>query len=52
MEIVNAYAVIGSYRGAAALCGTRHKTVKRVLVRAARTTTVLRISVQGPQVPP
>ena len=33
MEIVNAYAVVGSYRGAAALCGTTHKTVKRVLER-------------------
>lgn len=31
MEIVNAYALVGSYRGAAALCGTTHKTVKRVL---------------------
>ena len=33
MEIVNAYALLGSYRGAAALCGTTHKTVKRVLAR-------------------
>lgn len=33
MEIVNAYAAVGSYRGAAALCGTTHKTVKRVLQR-------------------
>jgi transposase len=33
MEIVNAYATVGSYRGAAALCGTTHKTVKRVLER-------------------
>jgi hypothetical protein len=29
MEIVNAYEFVGSYRGAAALCGTTHKTVKR-----------------------
>lgn len=36
MEIVNAYALVGSYRGAAALCGTTHKTVKRVLERRAR----------------
>src|SRR5919202_650060 len=28
-----AYAAVGSYRGAAALCGTTHKTVKRVLER-------------------
>ncbi len=33
METVNAYAAVGSYRGAAALCGTTHKTVKRVLER-------------------
>src|SRR5207302_3262232 len=33
MEIVNAYALVGSYRGAAALCGTTHKTVKRVVTR-------------------
>lgn len=36
MEIVNAYALVGSYRGAAALCGTTHKTVKRVLARRER----------------
>ena len=33
MEIVNAYELVGSYRGAAALCGTTHKTVKRVMNR-------------------
>ena len=33
MEIVNAYELVGSYRGAAELCGTTHKTVKRVLAR-------------------
>jgi transposase len=33
MEIVNAYALVGTYRGAAALCGTTHKTVRRVLAR-------------------
>jgi hypothetical protein len=31
MELVNAYELVGSYRGAAALCGTTHKTVKRVV---------------------
>jgi transposase len=36
MDIVNAYAALGTYRGAAALCGTTHKTVKRVLERRAR----------------
>ncbi len=33
MEIVNAYELVGTYRGAAALCGTTAKTVKRVLGR-------------------
>lgn len=33
MDIVNAYAEVGSYRGAAALCGTSHKTVRRVIDR-------------------
>ena len=33
MEIVNAYELVGSYRGAAALCGTTHKTVKRIMNR-------------------
>ena len=33
MEIVNAYELVGTYRGAAALCGTTHKTVKRVMNR-------------------
>jgi hypothetical protein len=31
MEIVNAYELVGSYRGAAELCGTTHKAVKRVI---------------------
>jgi transposase len=33
MEIIDAYEATGTYRGAAALCGTTHKTVKRVLAR-------------------
>ena len=33
MNIVAAYEQVGTYRGAAALCGTTHKTVKRVLDR-------------------
>ncbi len=38
MDIVNAYADLGSYRAAAALCHTTHKTVKRVVERRARAT--------------
>ncbi len=33
MDIVNAYAELGSYRAAAAQCGTTHKTVRRVIER-------------------
>ena len=46
MDIISAYREVGSYRGAAAMCGTTHKTVRRVIaaheagegrpVRAAR----------------
>lgn len=32
MDIVAAYGQVGTYRGAAALCGTTHKTVKRVVL--------------------
>jgi hypothetical protein len=31
MDIISAYQQLGSYRGAADLCGTTHKTVKRVV---------------------
>lgn len=31
MDIISAYRQVGSYRGAAELCGTTHKTVKRVI---------------------
>ena len=33
LDIINAYEETGSLRAAAALCGTTHKTVKRVLDR-------------------
>lgn len=35
MDIISAYQQAGSYRGAAEMCGTTHKTVKRVIERAA-----------------
>ena len=35
MDIVAAYQLVGSYRGAAEICGTTHKSVKRVIERAA-----------------
>ena len=31
MDIISAYQQLGSYRAAAELCGTTHKTVKRVV---------------------
>ena len=34
MNIISTYREVGSYRGAAELCGTTHKTVKRVVERA------------------
>jgi transposase len=34
VNILSAYAELGSYRAAAALCGTTHKTVRRVVERA------------------
>jgi len=40
MDILSAYREVGSYRGAAEICGTTHKTVKRmVLADAAETAT-------------
>ena len=33
MDIVAAYQLVGTYRGAAEICGTTHKTVKRVIER-------------------
>jgi transposase len=34
MDIIAAYQQVGTYRGAAVMCGTTHKTVKRVIQRA------------------
>ena len=31
MDVIAAYQQVGSFRGAAAICGTTHKTVKRVI---------------------
>jgi transposase len=31
MDVISAYRDVGSYRGAAAICGTTHKTVKRII---------------------
>jgi hypothetical protein len=34
VNIISAYHQVGTYRGAAELCGTTHRTVKRVVERA------------------
>ena len=34
MNIISTYREVGTYRGAAELCGTTHKTVKRAVERA------------------
>jgi hypothetical protein len=31
MDVFAAYRDVGSYRGAAEICGTTHKTVKRII---------------------
>ena len=33
MDIISTYNQVGSYRAAAELCGTTHKTVKRTVER-------------------
>jgi hypothetical protein len=35
LDIITAYDLVGTYRGAAAICGTTHKTVKNVVQRPA-----------------
>lgn len=32
LDIITAYNMVGTYRGAADICGTTHKTVKRVVL--------------------
>ena len=34
MNIIAAYQMVGTYRGAAQMCGVTHKTVRRVIERA------------------
>jgi transposase len=37
MDVIAAYRDVGTYRGAAAMCGTTHKTVKRIIEAHAAT---------------
>ena len=48
MDIIAAYREVGSYRGAAEMCGTTHKTVRRV-VRRPRPGAAAEPSAAGPQ---
>ena len=49
MDIVAAYQLVGSYRGAAEICGTTHKTVKRVIERTVVTETGRARPVKSPR---
>ena len=31
MDVISAYRDVGTFRGAAAICGTTHKTVRRII---------------------
>jgi transposase len=39
MDVIAAYREVGSYRGAAAMCGTTHKTVRRIIEAHEATST-------------
>ena len=47
LDIINAYEETGSLRAAAALCGTTHKTVKRVLNTSYDTSLSAGFEVEG-----
>ena len=32
LDVITAYREVGTYRGAAVMCGVTHKTVKRIIV--------------------
>jgi transposase len=49
MDIISAYAQVGTYRGAAALSGTTHKTVRRVIERATATESLVAVRAGGPR---
>ncbi len=49
MDVVAAHRLVGSYRGAAEICGTTHKTVKRVIDRTATTATGEQRAVRAPR---
>jgi transposase len=49
MDVISAYAEVGSYRGAAAICGTTHKTVKRIIEQEAKLAAGEPVPVRAPR---
>ena len=49
MDVLAAYREVGSYRGAAEICGTTHKTVKRIVERHEADGATRRSVGPGPQ---
>ena len=49
MKIIAAYQEVGTYRGAADICGTTHKTVKRVIERAEAGETAVAVRAERPR---
>ena len=47
MDIQSAYKEAGTLRGAAAICGTTHKTVRRILEAAERASTGVEVKREG-----
>ena len=49
MDVISAYRDVGTYRGAAAICGTTHKTVKRVIDAHEATGTGMPVAPKAPR---
>ena len=50
MDVIAAYRDVGTYRGAAAVCGTTHKTVRRIIeAHQAATEGVVPVAVVRPR---
>ena len=49
MDIIAAYQEVGTYRGAADICGTTHKTVRRVIERAEAGEAAVRVREERPR---
>jgi transposase len=49
MDVIAAYRDVGTYRGAAAICGTTHKTVKRIIEAHEAASSGGPLSARGPR---